>query len=747
MASVFLTKTALMAGLIIMVSMPILSLLNIVETAVYSINVLVPAYVGFVIVLVAVTKIFRKRRSFFQMSFLGASVLAVLAAVDMVYDPALTELSAVRGTIFFLLIVAFVSFLILIAFKSLSNKRRVYQSFSLVLFNLGAFGIVVKHLVAPGLNCYACPWASAGCPIGLLQNWIIMGEVPYYLIGSSMAVFTLFGRAFCGWACPFGFLHDIMDTITSIRFGRKDINKLLRVKSNDPWKDRAGVLSYLTRSIVLIVLIVAAWNYSATWFCKLCPAGFIEAALPYRLSHTVTPDPLYVFRVVIFFSLMMITLIISRFWCRYFCPLGHLAGHFNRVSMLRLELDEEKCNNCGLCGKACPMDLKPDFFLKKEREPDSDVFTKVKNMIKKERSNCILCGECVEKCHHDALKLTFLPSAATGSIKMAQNIRDKFLGEIESSGNKLIKNVQSELGPKPERASPLSDDDGEAQRWEKGMGRTPYPRRTVQKPGSGAYNWPFPVSIYVIYKSVTEIPKMVDHLKSSPGYSVRFMGIFEDDRYYKFYNSVYNGFIETPIIYVNGQLYLGNLEDSNELLQFVEDVQDTYKDIYIYCNSDNCMEGPNSNLLRNAIGDMLLTRGEQYPLTLFRTESPGALISACLPGTLYALYGKSSHSSKKLSDYIRYKVSEHDEKELDSFANIPMTRIELYMKKDDDLSNELLNIVAKASYHSGGKLRFRITEWDNSIPSMVINGNELPKRYYPTSYNTLLMMIRKYGRM
>ena len=704
----------------------------------YSIAVLVPVYVGTIMILGAITKVQKRRGTFFTSFFLGLSALSLLAAFDLAYALEDTELSLIRGTVILLAIVTLVSFAIMVSFKSLKHKRKVYQSFSLIMFNAGALGMIAKHLIAPGLHCYACPWATAGCPIGLLQNWVIMGQVPYYLIGSSLAVFTIFGRAFCGWACPFGFLHDILNCISSVKYKRANVSRIFKFRNRDGTRDNVSILTYITRSTILVTLLIVAWRSAETWFCKLCPAGFIEAALPYRLSHSVAPDPLFVFRVVIFFSLILIAVVISRFWCRYFCPLGHIAGHFNSVSMLHLSMDEEKCNSCGLCGKACPMELDPQEFLHKS--PDSPTIrSKIRNLVSKEQSNCILCGECVESCRNGALTISFFPDS-----KKAYDITDKLRDEIHTSGSKIIRNIQQEMEGEEEEYEPLQEERIIERREEKHQSRPPAP---MAKEHGQNFQWTFPVSIYVFHKTYSELPRSLESLKNRPNYNLHYFGIYDDQRYSDFFNEVYGGMVDTPVIIVNGQLYLGPVDGLTELLQFVEEVQSTYTDIYLYCNCDDCYSACGGEQLRKILGNLELQRGQQYPLRNFRVQSPGAILSTCAPGALYALYGRNSQSEHKLSEHIKYKAKDDTDKALLAFKDVPVTNLEIYMKKDNDLSNEILNVVSMASYQSGGKLRFFITEWDNELPSISINGKEIPKHTYPTTYYTLLTLVKKYSKL
>jgi len=68
----------------------------------------------------------------------------------------------------------------------------------------------MTHIIFPGLHCYACPLSVTICPIGLMQNLVIYGTVPYFWIGTIIAYGLVLGRGFCGWFCPFGTLNDLL---------------------------------------------------------------------------------------------------------------------------------------------------------------------------------------------------------------------------------------------------------------------------------------------------------------------------------------------------------------------------------------------------------------------------------------------------------------------------------------------------------------------------------------------------------
>ena len=268
------------------------------------------------------------------------------------------------------------------------KKRRIVQLSLLILLSLG---LPLKMLYAPYLHCDACPLASTACPIGAIQNFIILGKVPYYLLGYTTLFFAVLGRSLCGWVCPFGILQDAVDKI----FNRK---KVMTHQFR------------FTKFIVLIVTLLAAWKFSDTLFCRICPAGFIEAAVPYRIEHGMIFDSLFIFRIFFFIFLMGIIFLISRFWCRYLCPLGAWAGIFNKISFLKLSFDSEKCTHCDKCLDVCPQGIDPTTS---ERSTD-----------------CTLCGECVEVCPNDALELTF-PTAALKLGVPAKKVEKETVEEKE----------------------------------------------------------------------------------------------------------------------------------------------------------------------------------------------------------------------------------------------------------------------------------------------------------------------------
>jgi len=247
----------------------------------------------------------------------------------------------------------------------ITRWRRVVQGGGLVFGLLGFAGIGMTHIIFPGLHCYACPLSVTVCPIGLIQNLIAFGTVPFYWLGAIAGYGLIAGRGFCGWFCPFGTLNDLL-TFRKVKI----------------WKTGS-----FGKYVILGGTLLAAWGFADTMFCKICPAATVEASIPYLFLGVATVNAPLLIHVASFAVTLIGMLLIARFWCRYLCPMGALLSLFNRVSFLHLELTSSQCTACGACASRCPMGIEPH--------------------LEHDNHNCIKCGACTEACSFGALRLRF----------------------------------------------------------------------------------------------------------------------------------------------------------------------------------------------------------------------------------------------------------------------------------------------------------------------------------------------------
>lgn len=258
--------------------------------------------------------------------------------------------------------------------------RRATQIFGLLITNLYVAVIyqqqiytgMFKSVCLPFLYCHSCPTGAFACPLGVMQHYSAIHRFPFFLVGHLMIVGLLVGRMVCGWVCPVGLLQDVTYRIKTPKIA------IPRFFSVIPY-------------IMLIVLVVLL-PYITTehWFSKLCPVGTVVAGIPWVTWNPINPstgaptiDPgsvgiLFAIKILILIGALWFIIVAKRPFCRYICPMGLCWSFFNKVSIMKMEVDEG-CTKCDACRSKCPKGIKI------YEDPNS--------------KNCIRCLECTD-CKH-----------------------------------------------------------------------------------------------------------------------------------------------------------------------------------------------------------------------------------------------------------------------------------------------------------------------------------------------------------
>jgi len=154
----------------------------------------------------------------------------------------------------------------------------------------------------------------------------------------------VFKKAFCSWLCPVGTISE-----TLWMFGKKIFGKNIQPPI---WFDIP------LRSIKYLLLGFFAWSI---WQMDIPTLrGFIYS--PY---NKVADIKMYLFFInITTFSLwtiiilMLLSVFIKNFWCRYLCPYGALFGALSWFSPMKITRNKTTCIDCELCTKACPANIK-----------------------------------------------------------------------------------------------------------------------------------------------------------------------------------------------------------------------------------------------------------------------------------------------------------------------------------------------------------------------------------------------------
>jgi len=227
---------------------------------------------------------------------------------------------------------------------------------------LGPMGLRIHSVPGCVFHCYACPLASFACPVGVIAQFSSLHLFPLLAVGVIVAVAGLVGSLVCGWACPFGFLQDLIGRIPTPKF---------RIPH---W------MSYGRYFVLvgLVILVPYLWSEEHPLFiCRVCPAGALEAGVPSMIAQARAGRPVLWmswYKVAILVGLLGAALFTFRPWCTVLCPLGGALSLFNRFSVFHLRFDASKCTECNLCRSRC------SYGVKVERQVND--------------SRCIRCMEC-----------------------------------------------------------------------------------------------------------------------------------------------------------------------------------------------------------------------------------------------------------------------------------------------------------------------------------------------------------------
>ncbi len=268
------------------------------------------------------------------------------------------------------------------------SKRRTSQIFFLMLSVLGIIGISASGLIYPYFFCYACPFAVASCPLGLMEHaaismvliGIMDGLILFaYTLGFMAVIGLLVGRSFCGWACPIGLIQDGINKLRAMTIGKY----LTRFDRDMP---RLKYLKY----IFIPFIPLAAYLTLELFYTKYCPVGGITGTFPTLLFSPGVWEPssgflVKIISVTLFFVLVVV---VGRGWCRFLCPIGAIFAPFNKMSGVKLQCTDG-CKDCSkpMCADACPMQIEAPGV---DDDPE-----------------CVLCGRCVDACAFQEIKIKF----------------------------------------------------------------------------------------------------------------------------------------------------------------------------------------------------------------------------------------------------------------------------------------------------------------------------------------------------
>ncbi len=268
--------------------------------------------------------------------------------------------------------------------KPIQKYRFIVQSaFTLLCLWIGIeFYLFNKYLASGGAAAFIHrpPGVDGFLPISSFMSFylfITTGEIHFahpaglFIFFAILLVSLLFGKAFCSWLCPIGFISEMIGD-----FGEKVYKKIFKRRIHLPkWIDyplrslKYLLLGFLFYSVFFLMTRIALQAFLDS------PYNIVADLKMYHFFADISQTALIILSV-----LFVLSIFIRNFWCRFLCPYGALLGFVSFLSPLKIKRNPVSCIDCSLCAKACPSYIKVD---------------KVKTVISDE---CNTCLSCVDAC-------------------------------------------------------------------------------------------------------------------------------------------------------------------------------------------------------------------------------------------------------------------------------------------------------------------------------------------------------------
>jgi ferredoxin len=173
-------------------------------------------------------------------------------------------------------------------------------------------------------------------------------------------------KLICGWACPFGALQEMVYSLPVLK----------RIKK----RKLPFVLTNTIRGSLFAIMLLFLF-------------GIVGGRKGMVIYHYLNPFNLFNldFETVSILLTVILALlgsfIVYRLFCQFICPFGFISWIAERFSIVRVNIDKEKCTECGACMMACPLTAAVGRVLGRILPAD-----------------CFSCARCLNVCPVDAIQ-------------------------------------------------------------------------------------------------------------------------------------------------------------------------------------------------------------------------------------------------------------------------------------------------------------------------------------------------------
>jgi len=235
-----------------------------------------------------------------------------------------------------------------------------------------------------------------------------------------VALTLILGRAFCGWLCPLGTLHQIVGWV--LPSGAPVKARRAAANRTQPWQRGkyyllwaslgaalfgsalGGLMDPICVAVRCIGLgAIPALQYVGVAAARALAATNVKAlqsgsdAAQDALARSLwTADQAYFHQawllVAALVAILFMNRVVPRFWCRALCPLGAFLGTLSRFALLGMEKAHERCTDCAACLVHCQGADSPQ------------------GGVHHRQDECHLCFNCEAACPEGVIRFRWLPS-------------------------------------------------------------------------------------------------------------------------------------------------------------------------------------------------------------------------------------------------------------------------------------------------------------------------------------------------
>jgi len=209
-----------------------------------------------------------------------------------------------------------------------------------------------------------------------LADFFLVTGLWIMLACALIALYSVAGTVFCGWACPQNSLAEWANHMTHKLLGKRAEVSL----NGDAPKVAAAKNKALNWSVLGLSFLLAAMCFALIPLLYFYPPDVVWSFITFREDARLAGSLHWIYTVWVLIILLDIS-VLRHFWCRFACVYKVWQHSFKTKETLHVVYDDSRSNECAKCNycvTTCFIELDP----RKTQQYDS----------------CINCGDCIDAC-------------------------------------------------------------------------------------------------------------------------------------------------------------------------------------------------------------------------------------------------------------------------------------------------------------------------------------------------------------